>query len=48
VTGEPRAGSGKIDLKPLVTDRFSFSYIIKAFEYAANPRPDMVKTMIEL
>jgi D-xylulose reductase len=42
------AGSGKIDLKPLVTDRFSFSDSIKAFEYAANPRPDMVKTMIEL
>ncbi len=42
------AGSGKIDLKPLVTDRFSFSDSIKAFEYAANPRPDMVKTVIEL
>ena len=42
------AGSGKIDLKPLVTDRFSFKDSIKAFEYAANPRPDMVKTMIEL
>jgi D-xylulose reductase len=41
------AGSGKIDLKPLVTDRFSFSDSIKAFEYAANPRPDMVKTVIE-
>jgi D-xylulose reductase len=42
------AGSGKVDLKPLVTDRFSFSDSIKAFEYAANPRPDMVKTVIEL
>ena len=42
------AGSGKIDLKPLVTDRFSFKDSVKAFEYAANPRPDMVKTMIEL
>lgn len=42
------ASSGKIDLKPLVTDRFSFSDSIKAFEYAANPGPDMVKTVIEL
>ncbi len=42
------AGSGKVDLKPLVTDRFSFSDSIKAFENAANPRPDMVKTVIEM
>ncbi len=42
------ASSGKIDLKPLVTDRFSFNDSIKAFEYASNPRPDMVKTVIEL
>ena len=42
------AGSGKMDLKPLVTDRFSFADSIKAFEYAANPRPDTVKTVIEL
>ena len=41
------AGSGKIDLKPLVTDRFPFSDSIRAFEYAANPKPDTVKTVIE-
>jgi D-xylulose reductase len=42
------AGSGKLDLKPLVTDRFPFEESIKAFECASNPRPDSVKTVIEL
>jgi len=47
----PRAlalvASGKINVKPLVTDRYSFSDSIKAFEYAANPEPRTVKTIIE-
>jgi len=40
--------SGKVNLKPLVTDRYRFEDSIKAFEYAANPRPSSVKTVIEL
>jgi D-xylulose reductase len=48
----PRAvallGSGKIDVKPLITDRYKFADAIKAFEYAANPRPRSVKVVIEM
>jgi D-xylulose reductase len=48
----PRAlalmGSGKIDVKPLITDRYSFEDSIKAFEYAASPEPRTVKTIIEM
>jgi D-xylulose reductase len=48
----PRAvallGSGKIDVKPLITDRYKFADAIKAFEYAANPQPRSVKTIIEM
>ena len=40
--------SGKVNVKPLVTDRFRFEDSIRAFEYAANPRPSSVKTIIEL
>jgi len=39
--------SGKIDVKPLITDRYDFEDAIKAFEYAANPRPTSVKVMIQ-
>jgi D-xylulose reductase len=48
----PRAlglmASGKIDVKPLITDRYKFEDSIKAFEYAANPRPTSVKVVIEM
>ena len=48
----PRAlslmGSGKINVKPLITDRFKFTDAIKAFDYAANPQPRTVKTVIEM
>lgn len=48
----PRAlnllGSGKIDLKPLITDRYPFEKGIEAFEYAAAPKPTSVKVQIEL
>lgn len=40
--------SGKIDVKPLITDRFKFSDSVKAFEYAANPGLGTIKIMIEL
>jgi D-xylulose reductase len=48
----PRAlglmASGKIDVKLLITDRYKFEDSIKAFEYAANPRPTSVKVIIEM
>ena len=40
--------SGKIDVKPLITDRYSFEEGVRAFEYAANPKPTSVKVIIEL
>ncbi len=40
--------SGKIDVKPLITDRYMFEDSIKAFEYAANPKPTSVKVIIEM
>jgi D-xylulose reductase len=48
----PRAvallASGKINIKPLITDRYKFTDAVKAFDYAANPRPTTVKTVIEM
>ena len=48
----PRAldlmGSGAIDLKPLITDRFQFSDSVRAFEFAADMPQDSVKAVIEL
>ena len=48
----PRAisllGSGKIDVKPLITDRYKFADVIKAFDYAVNPQPHSVKIVIEM
>jgi len=39
--------SGKVNLKPLITDRYRFKESIAAFEYAANPKPSSVKIVIE-
>jgi len=48
----PRAlnlmGSGKIDVKPLITDTFAFKDSIKAFEYAVHMKPESVKAQIVL
>lgn len=48
----PRAlallGSGKIDVKPLLTDTFAFQDSLKAFEYATHVRPTTVKIQIVL
>ena len=40
--------SKKIDVKGLVTDRFDFKDSVEAFEYAADPRPETVKIMIDM
>lgn len=48
----PRAvallGSGKIDVKPLITDRYKFADAIKAYDYAVSPEPRTVKIVIEM
>ncbi len=48
----PRAlalmGSGKIDVKPLITDTFDFKESVAAFDYACNMRPTSVKAQIVL
>lgn len=48
----PRAlalmGSRAIDVKPLITDTFSFNDSIAAFEYAVDMKPSSVKIHIEL
>ena len=48
----PRAlslmSSGKINVKPLITDRFPFAEAVKAFEFASSPPPTSVKVQIEL
>jgi D-xylulose reductase len=48
----PRAidliSSGKINLKPLLTDQYEFKRSIEAFEYATHMRPESVKIQITL
>ncbi|HEY0945230.1 MAG TPA: NAD(P)-dependent alcohol dehydrogenase [Opitutaceae bacterium] len=48
----PRAlalmGSRKIDVRPLVTDRYGFADSIAAFDYACRMKPTSVKVQIEL
>lgn len=48
----PRAialmSAGKIDVKPLITDKFAFKDSVRAFEFAANPPPTTIKVQIEL
>ncbi len=48
----PRAlalmASGKIDVKPLITDTFAFQDSIKAFDYASELPPSSVKAQIVL
>jgi D-xylulose reductase len=48
----PRAlallASGKIDVRPIITDRYKFTDSVRAFEYAASPEPRTVKTVIEM
>jgi D-xylulose reductase len=40
--------SGKLDVKPLITDRFAFADSVAAFEFAAHLPPTSVKVQIEL
>ena len=48
----PRAlalmGSRKIDVRPLITDRYAFADSVAAFDYACHMKPTSVKVQIEL
>lgn len=48
----PRAlallGSGKIDVRPLITETFAFEESVEAFDFASNMPPSSVKAQIEL
>ena len=41
-------GAGKLDVKPLITDTYSFDKSIEAYDYAANPSPESVKVQVEV
>jgi len=41
-------GSGKIDVKPMITETYAFEKGIEAFDYACDPKPTSVKVQIEL
>ncbi|MCK5155844.1 MAG: NAD(P)-dependent alcohol dehydrogenase, partial [Spirochaetales bacterium] len=41
-------GSGQIDVKPLITERYDFEDSVKAYDYAVNPDPTSVKVQILL
>ena len=40
--------SGKIDIKPYITDHYAFTDSIKAFDYAQSPEQRSVKVMIDM
>jgi D-xylulose reductase len=48
----PRAlalmGSGQLDVKPLITDKFDFADSIEAFDFAVEMPPTSVKAQIEM
>jgi hypothetical protein len=41
-------GAGKIDAKPLITDRFGFEESIASFDYASDMAPRGVKVQVEI
>ena len=48
----PRAlnlmGSGKIDVKPMITETYAIKDSLKAFTYASDPKPTSVKIQVEI
>jgi D-xylulose reductase len=40
--------SGRVDLKPLISETFAFEDAIKAFDRAVEARPDDVKLQIRV
>jgi len=41
-------GGGRLDVKPLITDKYTFAESIEAFEFAAHMPPTSVKVQIEM
>jgi len=41
-------GGGRLDVKPLITDKFTFAQSVEAFEFAAHMPPTSVKVQIEM
>jgi D-xylulose reductase len=41
-------GSGRLNVKPLITEKFAFSDSVKAFDFASHMPPTSVKVQIEL
>jgi D-xylulose reductase len=41
-------GGGRLDVKPLITDKYAFSASVAAFEFASHMPPTSVKVQIEL
>ena len=41
-------GGGRLDVKPLITDKFDFAHSVEAFEFASHMPPTSVKVQIEL
>jgi D-xylulose reductase len=41
-------GSGRLGVKPLITDKYRFSESVEAFEFAAHMPPTLVKVQSEL
>ena len=41
-------GSGKVDLKPLISETFAFQHSIDAFDRAVEARPSDVKIQIKV
>lgn len=39
---------GRLDVKPLITDKFDFAHSVEAFEFASHMPPTSVKVQIEL
>ena len=40
--------AGKIDVKPLITDKYDFDDAVAAFDYALKPKPETVKIQINM
>ena len=40
--------SGKINVKPFITDRYTFADSVAAFKYLENPEPHTIKAIIEM
>jgi len=41
-------GGGRVNVAPLITDRYPFDRVVEAFEYARSPRPETMKILIAL